>query len=251
MMENRLSGLKCDTDVFVTFEGDNVVMLQVVARELLAQYSKQHKKNPFLGMIQNWTETAMDKLRTSFLVFNTDTVGHLAFLLKAVNFRERVLQRSLVSRIYYKVVTEKGDFFRAWNSCMHHVISLSLAHVHRVALEQFTLAVRQCPNREDQALLMKFCLLYGTKLLFQERGWYLEHKYLTPAASMRIRAQLLNLCESVKDDSLKVISAFNIPHTTIHAPTAGTPNTGAAEAFSPAPTQPLVQNGTRSRLAKL
>lgn len=86
-----------------------------------------------------------------------------------------------------------------------------------VALEQFTLAVRQCPNREDQALLMK----------------------------------LLNLCESVKDDSLKVISAFNIPHTTIHAPTAGTPNTGAAEAFSPAPTQPLVQNGTRSRLAKL
>lgn len=251
MMENRISGLKCDTDVFVTFEGDNVVMLQVVARELLAQYSKQHKENLLLGMIQNWTETARDKLRTSFLVFNTDTVGHLAFLLKAVNFRERVLQRSLVSRIYYKVVTEKGDFFRAWNSCMHHVVSLSLAHVHRVALEQFTLAVRQCPNREDQALLMKFCLLYGTKLLFQERGWYLEHKYLTPAASMRIRAQLLNLCESVKDDSLKVISAFNIPHTTIHAPTAGIPNTGAAEAFSPAPTQPLVQNGTRSRLAKL
>lgn len=29
MMENRISGLKCDTDVFVTFEGDNVVMLQV------------------------------------------------------------------------------------------------------------------------------------------------------------------------------------------------------------------------------
>lgn len=151
----------------------------------------------------------------------------------------------------WQVVTEKGDFFRAWNSCMHHVVSLSLAHVHRVALEQFTLAVRQCPNREDQALLMKFCLLYGTKLLFQERGWYLEHKYLTPAASVRIRAQLLNLCESVKDDSLKVISAFNIPHTTIHAPTAGIPNTRAAEAFSPAPTQPLVQNGTRSRLAKL
>ena len=29
MMENQISGLKCDTDVFVTFEGDNVVMLQV------------------------------------------------------------------------------------------------------------------------------------------------------------------------------------------------------------------------------
>lgn len=29
MMENRIAGLKCDTDVLVTFEGDNVVMLQV------------------------------------------------------------------------------------------------------------------------------------------------------------------------------------------------------------------------------
>ncbi|XP_076785837.1 acyl-coenzyme A oxidase-like protein isoform X1 [Arvicanthis niloticus] len=251
IMENQISGLKCDTDVFVTFEGDNMVMLQVVARELLAQYSKQHKKNPLLGMIQNWMATAGDKLRTSFPVFNNDMVGHLAFLLKAVNFRERVLQRSLVSRIYHKVVTEKEDFFSAWNSCMHHVISLSLAHIHRVALEQFTLAVRHCPDKEDQALLMKFCLLYGTKLVFQERGWYLEHKYLTPKASMRIRAQLLNLCESVKDDALKVISAFNIPHTIIRAPIAETPNPGAAEAFYTTPTQPLVPDEERSRLAKL
>ncbi|EDL28211.1 acyl-coenzyme A oxidase-like protein [Mus musculus] len=251
MMETRISDLKCDTDVFVTFEGDNVVMLQVVARELLAQYSKQHKKNLLLGVIQNWTATAGDKLRTSFLAFNTDTVGCLAFLLKAVNFRERVLQRSLVSRIYYKVVTKKGDFFSAWNSCMHHVTSLSLAHIHRVALEQFTTAVRQCPNREDQALLMKFCLLYGTKLVFQERGWYLEHKYLTPKASMLIRAQLLNLCESVKDDALKVISAFNIPHITIRAPKTGIPNPGAAEAAYPAPMQPLVRDAARAQLAKL
>lgn len=36
MMENRISGLKCDTDVFVTFEGDNVVMLQVRFRKCLS-----------------------------------------------------------------------------------------------------------------------------------------------------------------------------------------------------------------------
>ncbi|CAO2578879.1 Acyl-coenzyme A oxidase-like protein [Lemmus lemmus] len=190
MMENRIAGLKCDTDVFVTFEGDNVVMLQVVARELLVQYNKQYKKNPVLGLIQNWTATVSDKLRTSFLAFNTNRVGHLTFLLKAVDFRERVLQRSLVSRIYYKVVTKKEDFFSAWNSCMHHVTLLSLAHIHRVVLEQFALAVRHCPDKEDQALLMKFCLLYGTNLVFRERGWYLEHKYLTPKASMQIRAQV-------------------------------------------------------------
>ncbi|XP_048951638.1 acyl-coenzyme A oxidase-like protein isoform X3 [Canis lupus dingo] len=251
MMENRISGLKCDTDVFVTFEGDNVVMLQVVVRELLAQYTKQHKEKPLFSCLQNWAESGSDKLRTSFLAFNVDIVDNLAFLLKAVNFRERVLQRSLVARIYHKVMTKKEDFFSAWNSCLHHVASLSLAHIHRVTLEQFSLAVRSCPDQEDQALLMKFCLLYATKLVFQERAWYLEHKYLTPMASTRIRSQLLDLCDSVKDDALRVISAFNIPDTSLHAPIAGITNAKAAWAFYPAPLQPEPREGARSQRRKL
>ncbi|XP_011927068.1 PREDICTED: acyl-coenzyme A oxidase-like protein [Cercocebus atys] len=161
----------------------------VVGRELLAQYTKQYEEKPLFGLLQNWAESVGDKLRTSFLAFNMDTVDDLAFLLKAVKFRERVLQWGLVTRIYYKVKTKKEDFFHAWNSCLHHVAFLSLAHTHRVTLEQFSLAVKSCPDQEDQTLLMKFCLLYGTKLVFQERAWYLEHKYLTPVASLRIRNQ--------------------------------------------------------------
>ncbi|XP_054198778.1 acyl-coenzyme A oxidase-like protein isoform X4 [Homo sapiens] len=251
MMENRISGLKCDTDVFATFEGDDVVMLQVVGRELLAQYTKQYEEKPLFGLLQNWAESVGDKLRTSFLAFNMDTVDDLAFLLKAVKFRERVLQRGLVARIYYKVKTKKEDFFHAWNSCLHHVASLSLAHTHRVTLEQFSLAVKSCPDQEDQTLLMKFCLLYGTKLVFQERAWYLEHKYLTPMASTRIRNQLLDLCDSVKDDARRVISTFNIPHTYLHAPIAGISNPRAAWAFYPAPLQPRPREEARSRRPKL
>ncbi|XP_047710413.1 acyl-coenzyme A oxidase-like protein [Prionailurus viverrinus] len=251
MMENRISGLKCDTDVFVTFEGDNVVMLQVVVRELLARYTKQHQEKPLSPVFQDWAESGSDKLRTSFLAFDVDTVGNLAFPLKAVNFRKRALRRSLVARIHYKVTSKKEDLFSAWNSCLRHVASLSLARIRRVTLEQFWLAVRSCPEQEDQALLMKFCLLYGTKLVFQERAWYLEHKYLTPTASTRIRSQLLDLCDSVKDDALRVISAFNIPHTSLHAPIAGITNAQAAWAFYPAPPQPQAREGARSRRPKL
>ncbi|XP_057599297.1 acyl-coenzyme A oxidase-like protein [Hippopotamus amphibius kiboko] len=57
IMENRISGLKYDTDVFVTFEGDNVVMLQVVVRELLAQYTKQHEERPIFCLLQNLAES--------------------------------------------------------------------------------------------------------------------------------------------------------------------------------------------------
>ncbi|GAB5569846.1 peroxisomal acyl-coenzyme A oxidase 2 [Prionailurus iriomotensis] len=164
MMENRISGLKCDTDVFVTFEGDNVVMLQVVVRELLARYTKQHQEKPLSPVFRDWAESGSDKLRTSFLAFDVDTVGNLAFPLKAVNFRERALRRSLVARIHYK---------------------------------------------------------------------------------------LLDLCDSVKDDALRVISAFNIPHTSLHAPIAGITNAQAAWAFYPAPPQPQAREGARSRRPKL
>ncbi|XP_025782995.1 LOW QUALITY PROTEIN: acyl-coenzyme A oxidase-like protein [Puma concolor] len=223
----------------------------VVVRELLARYTKQHQEKPLSPFFRDWAESESDKLRTSFLAFDVDTVGNLAFLLKAVNFRERALRRSLVARIHYKVTSMKEDLFSAWNSCLRHVASLSLARIQRVTLEQFWLAVRSCPEQEDQALLMKFCLLYGTKLVFQERAWYLEHKYLTPTASTRIRSQLLDLCDSVKDDALRVISAFNIPHTSLHAPIAGITNAQAAWPFYPAPPQPQAREGARSQRPKL
>ncbi|CAH2253105.1 acyl-coenzyme A oxidase isoform X1 [Pelobates cultripes] len=245
MMENRIPGLKCDSDVFVTFEGDNVVMLQVVVRELLAQYSRQYEESPVFGLLRNWSSSFGDKLRTSFLAFNTDKISNLTFLLKAVNYRERVLQRGLAARLYQKVMSQKEEFFTAWNSCLHHVVTLALAHIHRVTLEQFSLAVKACPVPEDQSLLMEFCLLYGTKIVYQERAWYLEHKYLTPASSTQIRNQLLDLCRVVKDDSLKVISAFNIPHNSIQAPIAGIPNPRAKWAYYPQPS-PEDNGGSRA-----
>ncbi|KAM9316780.1 acyl-coenzyme A oxidase-like protein [Gastrophryne carolinensis] len=237
MMENRIPGLKCDSDIFVTFEGDNVVMLQMVVRELLAQHTRQYEESPIFGLLRNWTSSIGDKLRTSFLAISSDKINNLKFFLKAVHFRERVLQRGLAARLYDKVMKQKTEYFSAWNLCLHHVVTLALAHIHRVTLEQFALAVESCPVPEDQCLLMEFCLLYGTKLVYNERAWYLEHNYLTPATSTQLRDQLLELCKMVKDDALKVVSAFNIPDNMVQAPIAGVPNPRAQWAYYPRPQQ--------------
>lgn len=39
MVENRLAVMRADTDVYTTFEGDNTVLVQQVAKDLLAHYS--------------------------------------------------------------------------------------------------------------------------------------------------------------------------------------------------------------------
>src|SRR5690606_41379191 len=41
MAENVLPSVKADTDVFTTFEGDNTVLLQLVAKGLLTNYKHQ------------------------------------------------------------------------------------------------------------------------------------------------------------------------------------------------------------------
>ena len=47
---NRFAALKADTDVFTTFEGDNHVLLQLVAKGLLTDYSSDFSDLDQLGM---------------------------------------------------------------------------------------------------------------------------------------------------------------------------------------------------------
>ncbi|CAB1343782.1 unnamed protein product, partial [Coregonus sp. 'balchen'] len=53
MMENRIPALKCDSDVFVTFEGDNVV----VVKELMTQFTRQLGNSVVGGLIKTWTSS--------------------------------------------------------------------------------------------------------------------------------------------------------------------------------------------------
>ena len=49
---NRLPALKADTDVFTTFEGDNTVLLQLVAKGLLTDYRDTFGDMDTLGMVR-------------------------------------------------------------------------------------------------------------------------------------------------------------------------------------------------------
>ena len=52
LMANRLGALRADTDVFTTFEGDNHILLQLVAKGLLTDYSSSFGDLDQLGMVR-------------------------------------------------------------------------------------------------------------------------------------------------------------------------------------------------------
>ena len=49
---NRFAALKADTDVFTTFEGDNTVLLQLVAKGLLTDYASDFEDLDQFGMVR-------------------------------------------------------------------------------------------------------------------------------------------------------------------------------------------------------
>ena len=52
LMSNRFGALRADTDVFTTFEGDNHILLQLVAKGLLTDYSSSFGDLDQLGMVR-------------------------------------------------------------------------------------------------------------------------------------------------------------------------------------------------------
>ena len=64
---NRFAALKADTDVFTTFEGDNHVLLQLVAKGLLTDYASEFEDLDQLGMVRFVTNLAVETVleRTS------------------------------------------------------------------------------------------------------------------------------------------------------------------------------------------
>jgi len=57
---NRFAALKADTDVFTTFEGDNTVLLQLVAKGLLTEYGDEFGNLDTAGMVRYLASTAVE-----------------------------------------------------------------------------------------------------------------------------------------------------------------------------------------------
>ena len=51
LSENLIAGMRADQDIHVTFDGDNTVLKQQVAKDLLDQYRRQFAKGSYTGML--------------------------------------------------------------------------------------------------------------------------------------------------------------------------------------------------------
>jgi acyl-CoA oxidase len=222
LAENRLPGLKADTDVFTTFEGDNTVLLQLVAKGLLTGY-----RDAF-GSLDGWgratfvaeqvREMVLERTAARSLIQRlvdavpgrdeevalTDRGWHL----RMFEDREKHLLDGAIRRLRRGASRKPERQFDIFNDVQDHVLEVASAHVDRVVLEAFVAAVDRFP---EEPLLAKMCDLYALSEIEAHKGWYLEHQRLTPARSKAVTAQVNALLAQLRPHLPELVGAFAVP----------------------------------------
>ena len=223
LSENRIDALKNDTDIFTTFEGDNTVLLQLVAKSRLTEFKQEFAQMNLIGILSFMAENA----KTSILELNPITTRntdeeHLLdpeFQLNAFEYRERDILISAAKRLKRHI--ESGmDSFDAFNICQHHLVQVGLAYVERLVLQKFIEQVNNTTDPPCKAALKKLCDLFALTHLDKNKGWYLEQGYMEGAKTKAIRKLMNQLCWDIRQEAVPLVDAFGIPDSCLAAPIA-------------------------------
>jgi acyl-CoA oxidase len=222
---NRFPALKADSDIFTTFEGDNTVLMQLVAKSLLTDYKQQFSGFSFtsaLRFLAGQADTTLSKLDP--LTSRRTDSAHLrsaSFQLELMQIRERSLVAS-VARRFKRRLDDKVDAFDAMIDVQDHLMAAAHAHMERVILEQFVFASERAGDAE-RAQLLTLRALYGLERIEHDLAWFMENSLVEAAKARAIRAEVNALCEEVREQAVPLTQAFLIPDELLGAPIAVSP----------------------------
>ncbi|HVV77817.1 MAG TPA: acyl-CoA dehydrogenase [Mycobacteriales bacterium] len=234
LSENQLVGLKADTDVFTTFEGDNTVLLQLVAKTLLTNFQAEFGELDTIGTARFVAEQVAD-----IVIERSGARGIVQRLIDALpgtsddetSLLDRSHQISLlawrekhvlegVARRLRKGVEADADLFEVFNSAQDHLLLAARAHIDARVVEAFDSAILAVTDPAVAELLNRVCDLHALTVIERERAWFLEHNRLTASRSKAVTATVNDLCRQLRPCAGLLVDAFGIPDELITAPIA-------------------------------
>jgi len=220
LSENRLDDLKADTDIFTTFEGDNTVLLQLVAKGLLTEFKQSFHDEGFSAVIRYLGS----RLSNTFAEFNpvyrrNTSLEHLMdpdFHSHAFRYREKKLLITLSQRKqdYLKKRINPHDAFL---KCQSHMVELAKAYVERLVYRNFIQKIDEQNESPEKRVLQKVCDLYALSVIEENKGWFLESDYMDGSKTKAIRRLVTKLCADLKPEAVALVKSWGIPEELVGA----------------------------------
>jgi acyl-CoA oxidase len=226
---NRFAALKADTDVFTTFEGDNTVLLQLAAKNLLTDFRDQLGELDPLGTASFFAgqvfetvaeRSAMREVLTRLaddLLPGRDDQEDLAnreVQLELLRWRSAHI-RSGVARRLKGGIDAGRDPFSVLIDCQDHLIAAARAYVDCVVMESFSAAIERCLDPGSRALLDRVCDLYALSTIEADRGWFQEHGRLSSTRSKAVIKAVNALCGTLRPHAMELIEALGVPEASL------------------------------------
>lgn len=220
LAENELGDLKNDVDIFATFEGDNTVLMQLVAKALLTDFKQDFNEGGYMAIARYVLKRVSNRLTAQNPVTTRNTnAEHILsedFMASAFEYREQKLLFSLSDRMqsFIKKKVNPNEIFMRVQT---HMLALAHAHIEQVIYKDFSQAVRNCTTAHEKQALELLLQTFALHAIYSDRGWYLENDFISDDKSKAIRKVLNGLYRQIRPKVKGFVDAFGIPDVLLKA----------------------------------
>lgn len=223
LAENRLIALRADTDVFTTFEGDNHVLYQLVAKSMLTAYADDIKGMSPMEWVRfaaNFAgdrvmkRTAAETIMQTILDSRQDNEEQGSLFNRGTQVqmfedREQYLLSTVTRRIRAK--SKEMSAFDAFNAVQDHVLETAKAHIDRIVLEAFVAGIASCPDGGARHILNQLCDLYALSVIEDNKAWYMEHRFLSTERAKAVTQGINERCRALRPIAENLVDGFGVP----------------------------------------
>eukprot|EP00698_Gefionella_okellyi_P014564 TRINITY_DN4037_c0_g1_i3.p2 TRINITY_DN4037_c0_g1~~TRINITY_DN4037_c0_g1_i3.p2 ORF type:complete len:571 (+),score=127.89 TRINITY_DN4037_c0_g1_i3:352-2064(+) len=215
---NRIGIMKTDSEVDLTYEGDNTVLLQQVARSQLADLKS--------GKLPAGKAPTVSK---------SSDMRNIKALVALLEWREVNLLQRAGQRLAQGVGAGKSQT-DAWNSALDLSVASGRATVERVTLQRFEAIIDANPAQAE--VLTPLAVMYGMGRVAADLGYFVSYGGLAAEPARGVSDEINGLCGVMHQNILVYVDAIDYPKYLISAPIAG--DYVAANRFSNAREEPVL-----------
>ncbi len=222
LAENRLTQLRADLDVYVTFEGDNTVLLQLVAKRLLSDVSRRLKAAD-AGVLARYAAdrageavlrgTGLRKLaqQVSDRGVRARAVGHVreeSFQHELLTDRVEEMAMQLAAALRDASKLPPAEAAALFNEHQDALIEMARAHGELLQWEAFTEELAKVEHDGTRRVLTWLRDLFGLRLIERHAAWYLIHGRLSGSRVLAVTAYIDRLVARIRPHALDIVDAF-------------------------------------------
>lgn len=220
LAENRLTQLRADLDVYATFEGDNTVLLQLVAKRLLTDVGRRFKDAQPTDLARYAaSHVAEATVDTSGLRRLAQVVADRGSTARSVgqlreDQRELLTGRvesmvsGIASRLRPASKLPADEAARLFNAQQNELIEAARAHAELLQWEAFTQALDGIEDAGTRTVLTWLRDLFGLGLIEKHLDWYLIHGRLSSQRALAVTSYIDRLLARIRPHAADLVAAF-------------------------------------------